>query len=70
AAAQEYRPNYLTQYLFELAGDLASFYSDCPVLKDGTDDFTRASRLKLVYLTSRVLKQGLELLGIDVCERM
>ncbi|MEZ5942541.1 MAG: arginine--tRNA ligase [Planctomycetaceae bacterium] len=70
AAAQEYRPNYLTQYLFELAGDLASFYSDCPVLKDGVDESTKASRLKLVYLTSRVLKQGLELLGIDVCERM
>ena len=67
--ANEYRPNLLTQYLFELAGELTTFYDRCPVLK-AEDETTRNSRLKLVDLSGRVIKQGLELLGIEVCERM
>lgn len=69
AVAREYRPNLLTQYLFELAGELTTFYGQCPVLK-AEDDATRRSRLRLVDLAGRVIKQGLELLGIEVCERM
>lgn len=69
AVAVEYRPNFLTQYLFELAGDLTKFYGECPVLKAEVET-VRQSRLKLIDLTGRVIKQGLELLGIDVCEKM
>ena len=69
AVAGEYRPNLLTQYLFELAGDLTTFYDRCPVIK-AEDERTRNSRLKLVDLSGRVIKQGLDLLGIEVCERM
>jgi len=65
----EYKPNLLTQYLFELAGILSTFYDRCSVLK-AEDEATQQSRLKLVWLTGRVIRQGLELLGIETSERM
>jgi len=68
AVAEEYRPNFLCNYLFELAGKFTSFYENCPVLK--ADDATRASRLALCDLTSHVLRQGLETLGIEAVEQM
>jgi arginyl-tRNA synthetase len=68
AVADEFRPNFLCNYLFELAGKFTGFYENCPVLK--ADDATRASRLALCDLTARVLKQGLETLGIETVEQM
>ena len=68
AVAEEYRPNFLCNYLYELAGKFTSFYENCPVLK--ADDTTRASRLALCDLTARVLKQGLDVLGIETVEQM
>jgi arginyl-tRNA synthetase len=68
AVAEEYRPNFLCNYLYELAGKFTSFYENCPVLK--ADDATRASRLVLCDLTARVLKQGLDVLGIETVEQM
>ena len=69
AVAEELRPNYLCNYLFELAGKFTSFYENCPVLK-AEDEATRHSRLALCALTARVLRQGLETLGIEVVEQM
>jgi arginyl-tRNA synthetase len=66
--AEEYRPNFLCSYLYELADAFTGFYENCPVLKAEPAD--RASRLVLCELTARVLKQGLEVLGIDVLEQM
>ena len=68
AVAEEYRPNFLCNYLFELAGKFTSFYENCPVLKAETA--VRDSRLALCDLTARVLKQGLDVLGIEVVEQM
>ena len=68
AVAEEYRPNFLCNYLYDLAGKFTAFYENCPVLK--ADDATRASRLVLCDLTARVLKQGLETLGIETVEQM
>jgi arginyl-tRNA synthetase len=65
----DYRPNNLTDYLFDLAGKYSAFFENCPVLKAETDEL-RTSRLKLCDLTARTLKQGLELLGIETVERM
>ena len=66
--AAEYRPNYLCNYLYELAGFFARFYENCPVLKaQGID---RTTRLALCEVTGRVLKQGLDVLGIETPERM
>jgi arginyl-tRNA synthetase len=69
AVAEEYRPNFLCNYMFELAGKFTSFYENCPVLK-AEDAATRDSRLALCELTARVLKQGLDVLGIEVVEQM
>ncbi|HUZ06214.1 MAG TPA: arginine--tRNA ligase [Candidatus Paceibacterota bacterium] len=69
AVAEEYRPNFLCNYLFELAGKFTRLYENCPVLK-ADDAATRDSRLALCELTARVLKQGLETLGIETVEQM
>ncbi len=68
AVGEEFRPNYLCNYLYELAGHFARFYESCPVLK--AEGAERASRLVLCDLISRVLKQGLEVLGIETLEQM
>jgi arginyl-tRNA synthetase len=64
----EYRPNLLANYLYELAAIFHSFFEACPVLK--SEGATRATRLLLCDATARVLAQGLALLGIRVPDRM
>ncbi len=64
----DFRPNILANYLFELANSFHAFYEACPVLK--SEEPARSSRLALCDLTGRILKQGLGLLGIKVPERM
>ena len=64
----ECRPNYLCNYIYELAGCFASFYENCPVLQAEGD--IRAQRLALCNLTGQVLKTGLETLGLETTERM
>jgi arginyl-tRNA synthetase len=64
----DFRPNILANYLFELANSFHAFYEACPVLK--SDESTRSSRLALCDLTGRVLQRGLDLLGIGVPEKM
>ena len=65
----DYRPNQLTNYLFELANRFSTFYENCPVLKAETPEQLH-SRLQLCDLTAKVLRQGLALLGIEVVDRM
>jgi arginyl-tRNA synthetase len=65
----DYRPNHLTSYLFELATRYSDFFENCPVLRAETDEL-RASRLALCDLTARTIQRGLNLLGIEVVERM
>jgi arginyl-tRNA synthetase len=64
----DFRPNLLANYLFELANSFHSFYEACPVLQ--ADEAVRNSRLALCQLTARVLQRGLDLLGIKVPEKM
>ena len=68
-AMTDYRPNQLTAYLFDLANSFSTFYEKCPVLKAETPEL-RDSRLLLSDLTARTIRQGLELLGIGVEEKM
>ena len=68
AVAEEYRPNFLCNYLYDLAGHFTAFYENCPVLK--AEPAQRASRLSLCNLTAAVLRQGLEVLGIETVEQM
>jgi arginyl-tRNA synthetase len=64
----DFRPNLLANYLFELANAFHSFYEACPVLKAAEP--ARGTRLALCELTARILQRGLDLLGIAVPERM
>jgi len=65
----DYRPNHLTAYLFELATRYSDFFENCPVLRAETEPL-RVSRLLLCDLTARIIERGLDLLGIEVVERM
>lgn len=68
--AREALPHLLCTYLYEIASLYMSFYEACPILKDGIAPELRDSRLRLCHLVARTIKQGLELLGIEVMERM
>jgi len=63
-------PHKLCLYLYELASAFASFWVECPVLKEDVPADVRASRVALTDLTGRVLEQGMSLLGLQAPERM
>ena len=66
--AHQCYPHVLCNYLYELADAFMKFYEQCPVLR--ADEPVRTSRLVLALLTSRIVRQGLDLLGIETLERM
>lgn len=63
-------PNLLCNYLYELASLYMSFYEACPILKDGIIEDIRVSRLALSASVANTLEKGLDILGIEVMERM
>ena len=63
-------PHTLCSYLYELASAFMSFYENCPVLKHNVSAETQSSRLKLCELSAETLACGLDLLGIEVMDRM
>jgi arginyl-tRNA synthetase len=63
-------PHTLCTYLYELASAFMTFYEHCPVLKDSVAKEVQQSRLKICALSSETLACGLDLLGIDVMEKM
>jgi len=65
---EDFRPNLLANYLFELANTFHGFYEACPVLK--SEGAMREARLALCAATARTLQRGLGLLGIETPERM
>ncbi len=69
AAAMDYVPHTITSYLWDLAKSYSGFFENCPVLKAETPELQN-SRLLLVDLVGRVIKQALDLLGIRTVERM
>lgn len=68
AVETELLPNRLCQYLFELSQKFNQFYDRCPVLQ--AEEPFHTSRLLLCDFTARILKLGLNLLGIEVLDRM
>ena len=67
-SAKNYAPNFLSNYLFELAQDFNNFYQVLPVLK--AEENLKNARLKLVESVKTVLKSGLYLLSIPILEKM
>jgi len=68
--AREAMPHLLCTYLYEIASLYMTFYEACPILKDGIEADVRDSRLRLCHLVAKTIEQGLELLGIEVMEKM
>lgn len=66
--ARDCYPNFLCNYLYELAGLFMRFYESCPILK--AEPELRDSRLALSALAAATLQQGLGLLGIETLEQM
>ena len=67
-AARLYRPSILADYLYALAGHYSNFYQNVPFLKEA--EGIRESRVRLCAAVACVLRQGLELLGIEAPERI
>jgi len=63
-------PHLLCTYLYELTSLYMSFYEACPILKDGVSESEKLSRLYTSKAVAKALKLGLNLLGIDVMEKM
>lgn len=68
AVLDDFRPNTLATYLYELATTYHKFWEACPVLRE--EGAVRETRLALCELTGRVLRLGLGLLGIRTTEKM
>ncbi len=66
---QHYAPHYLCEYLYRLAQAFSSFYGNVHILSEDNEAL-RHSRLLLCHKAHTYLSQGLDLLGIDIPERM
>ena len=61
-------PSMLARYLIELAKAYSSFYNENKIIVDDKD--VQDARIYLTYAVSQVLKQGANLLGIEMPEKM
>ena len=64
-----FSPHKLCKHLHSIASSFASFYENCGILKEDNEIISQR-RLALCEITSRELKLGLEMMGINVPERM
>ncbi len=69
-AAVDASPNQISTYLYELATLFMRFYEQNPILKDGIEKEIKMSRLQLADLTAKTIKQGLDILGIKVVDKL
>lgn len=67
-AGREYDPSVICKYLFELAQSFNDYYHAVNILK--AENSVKIVRLSLGYAVNQVLKNGLNLIGIDVVEEM
>jgi len=67
-AGVNYDPSEIAKFLFELAREFNDYYQSTPVLK--AEPEVRTARLALIGAVSRVIINGLDLLGIEVMKEM
>ena len=67
-SASEYEPHYIASYLIEVARAFNSFYGNTVIVD--TKDKTSSYKIALTFAFSFVIKNGLQLLGIQVPEKM
>lgn len=68
-SANNFKPNLLADYIFELSKKFNTFYNALPILKGENEEIIN-SRLILCDKVSFIIKEGLNLLGINTVERM
>ena len=68
-AGVDYSPSGIANYCYELTKEFNQFYHDYSILNADTED-EKTTRLVLVQNVAKVIKNGMELLGIEVPERM
>lgn len=69
-AATELEPHKVANYLYELAREMNRYYESTQVATDGVEPTVRAARLGVLAKVAAVFNKGLDLLGIEVPERM
>jgi len=71
-ASLDASPHQITNYLYELVTLVMRFYEQNPILKEGIDisEETKQSRLALADLSAKTIKQGLDILGIEVVDKL
>ena len=67
-AIDKYEPSIVTRYVLQVAKDFNKFYNNCPI--NSAEEGIKQSRLKLVLATTLVLRNALNLLGIETVEEM
>ncbi|WP_455763229.1 arginine--tRNA ligase [Prevotella disiens] len=68
-AGVDYSPSGIANYCYELTKEFNQFYHDYSILNADTED-EKTTRLVLAQNVAKVIKNGMELLGIEVPERM
>jgi len=68
-AAAEYSPAIIANYVYELAKEYSQYYHDTPILKENEKELMNF-RLQLSQTIGKAIKQSMQLLGIEVPERM
>jgi len=69
-ASIEATPHTITAYLYDLVTLFMKFYEQNPILKDGIEEDIKQSRLQLAKLTGEVIKKSLNILGIEVVDKI
>lgn len=68
-SAQEFAPNIMCNYLFDLCQRFNLFYNDISIL-NSENEAEKKFRVSLTYSVKTVIKEGLEILGISATEKM
>ena len=68
-AGKDYSPSGIANYCYELTKDFNQFYHDYSILNADTET-EKITRLMLAKNVAKIIKNGMELLGIEVPERM
>ncbi len=67
-AAEKNEPSILARYLIDLSQNFSTFYNEHKII--GEEKNIQDARLYLTYAVGTVLKTGVELLGMEMPERM
>jgi len=68
-AAEGFSPALIANYMYDLAKEYNQFYHDYPILKE-SDTSLRFFRIMLSDTTGKIIRSGMDLLGINVPDRM